>query len=125
MADLSVFFVSKQLSGLLLHPMKIFASILASIVLFLSFIPCADHEFGQRNGKAKAELVKNNKGGNEKCNDSCSPFCHCSCCASFSYDHPVIETVSMIRQPDAHNPSRNIAIIMEVSLPIWQPPQLS
>lgn len=105
--------------------MKFSASILALIVLMLSFVPCADHEFGQKNGKAKTEFAKQNKGESERGSDNCSPFCHCSCCASFSYVHPVIEAVSIIPEHDIHNPSRNIALVMEVSLPIWQPPQLS
>lgn len=57
--------------------------------------------------------------------DACSPFCTCACCASVNF--------KALHSPDTKIPlglnSKNAIVIpseiVDISLPIWQPPQLN
>ena len=106
-----------------LWSMKFFAFIMAIIVLVLSSMPCTD-VFALTSGKATMEITKSpaSSGGRS---DSCSPFCQCACCAGFSVYHslnlfPVIIPITINLHYYSYLPSE----IIQVSLPIWQPPQL-
>src|SRR5687767_3435406 len=68
-------------------PVKCFAYIMAILVVALSCLPCADG--GTTSGKANTELVGGSEHEDDDHEDSCSPFCQCSCCAGFSISHLV------------------------------------
>lgn len=104
---------------------KFFAFIMAFLVLWLSCLPCGDDAFAINTSKQKAETVKKNTSQEEQNHtDACSPFCQCACCPGFSVNHtltpisilPIICTkqFSCYLSPTTVN----------ISLPIWQPPQL-
>src|SRR6186713_1661062 len=103
--------------------MRLITFILSTIIMFQSYLPCADGtEYAE---KAKSEIVKGSTQQKDKDHeDACSPFCHCTCCAGFSINH----FISRLNYTD-FTPNRNFSHflpskIIEVSLPIWQPPQL-
>ena len=105
--------------------MKIFAFIMAFLVIGISCLPCADGDFAISTSKMKAEqVVTTPLPEDANHNDECSPFCQCSCCASISIKY----ISSIIAEPFCkddrlfivHKPNN----IIQVSLPIWQPPQL-
>ncbi len=103
--------------------MRFLAFFMAVLVLSLSCLPCGDvNTIVVKEGKATYELSKCADG--DKHEDDCSPFCHCSCCAGYSIHHQVA-VLQQSCPPSAflHN-SRYIQTIREVSIPIWQPPQL-
>jgi len=57
--------------------------------------------------------------------DLCSPFCQCSCCAGFSIIIaptviPLQAEFPTSRVFTSHLPED----VIEISLPVWQPPQL-
>jgi hypothetical protein len=104
--------------------MKILAFILAFLVLGLSCLPCADDAFARNDNEAKTETVKQPDQEGDLHNDNCSPFCHCTCCAGFSFHHPATEIASVVPFRKTQNASPYIASVIEISLPVWQPPQL-
>ncbi len=103
--------------------MKIVALIMAFLVLALNVMPCADGA-AIHDGKAKSEIAKTTDPQNHNDADACSPFCHCSCCAGFSINHFIASVI--IIPPYGSNSSCSFlpADIIEVALPIWQPPQI-
>lgn len=104
--------------------MKFFAFIMAFLVLALSCMPCADVGTAIKEGKTKAEITKAAQQPGHDDTDECSPFCHCTCCAGFSINH-----TSMLRaaiHSFSNNPKSSFlpSDVIEVALPIWQPPRL-
>lgn len=97
---------------------------MAILVLVLSIMPCADKGVVSNEYKAKTVVKKSSHQQSDPQQDDCSPFCHCSCCGTFSPNH-FIAALSHI--PSYQSISRSSflpAYIIEISLPIWQPPQL-
>ena len=107
-----------------LQPMKFFAFIMAFLVLALSIMPCADKGNPEIQGKIKTLFTKCNHPQDDQQQDNCSPFCHCTCCSCFSINHFIV-ALSII-PPFENNlaPSFISSEVIEISLPIWQPPQL-
>lgn len=100
------------------------AFILAIVVLALSCMPCEDAVYDMHAEKVKTSVSQSPEQQHNDA-DNCSPFCQCTCCASFAFSlefyslaPPVDFTAS--RYTDHHRSG-----IIEISLPIWQPPQLS
>jgi len=104
--------------------MKFFALIMAILVLALSVMPCADNEALQGKEGAKTELSKTTKQQNYPIQDDCSPFCQCSCCAGFSINHLVASVATELYISGNPTSSFLPSEVINVSLPIWQPPQL-
>jgi hypothetical protein len=103
--------------------MRLFAFIMAVLVLSLSCLPCGDvNTLVQKEGKVKYELSKCDDGDRHE--DDCSPFCHCSCCAGFSIHHQVAAVQQSFPPLNSIHAARYIETIREVSIPVWQPPQL-
>lgn len=103
--------------------MRLLTFFMAVLVLSLSCLPCGDVEtLVLKEGKAKYELSKCADGDEHE--DDCSPFCHCSCCAGFSIHHQVAVIQQSCPQLAALHTSRYLETIREVSIPVWQPPQL-
>jgi uncharacterized protein DUF6660 len=91
------------------------------IVLVLNFVPCADaHEMEETQSVVTAsgqqELPSHT--------DDCTPFCHCSCCASTV----VVKLTASPAVPFKISTSAHIPHFegnsMEVSLSIFQPPKV-
>lgn len=97
---------------------------MAIMVLALSVMPCADDANAMNNSKAKTELTKCTHREDSPKSEECSPFCQCSCCAGFSVNQ-LIASVSSL-QFDIDSPKSNFlpSEVIEVILPIWQPPKL-
>jgi hypothetical protein len=102
--------------------MRFVALLLALLVLGLSLVPCADAQELANGVQAKETSKTHSKQAGHQ--ESCSPFCHCACCAGFSITHEFAEVIS---QPLIHSTQYNssyIPEILDISLPVWQPPQL-
>lgn len=104
--------------------MRITAIILSLLILILSCIPCGD---------AIASHVPHNTTTSDSRTtdeesdhmDLCSPFCQCSCCATFSIVNVPVGITFKVFDPvgSIYTDHINVAVI-EISLPVWQPPQL-
>ena len=101
--------------------MKFLIFIMALLILALNCIHCADTAFIV---KAKSENVTSHATNSEEHNDSCSPFCHCTCCAGFFIDHTKAAISSEISYTSITYQSYLSSGISEIALPIWQPPRL-
>ncbi len=114
-----------KLDGLLLHPMKFLAFIMAFLVLALSVLPCADSSNAATDSKAKTVTAKSNQQKDNPQQDDCSPFCHCTCCAGFSINH-FIAVINLRLLPISKTATAYFsAKTNNITLPIWQPPKLS
>lgn len=86
-------------------------------------MPCSDVAIVEDN--ARYESVKSTTDNHQNRSDECSPFCACACCSLptvaqtlfvIGFHHPIHPPAyTEYRQKDFTN----------VSIPIWQPPQLS
>lgn len=102
---------------------KILAFIMASLVLSLSMVPCADGSPFSGKEDLKYEISKSTS-HDENHVDGCSPFCICTCCAGFSVTHTsTVLTVVTFPYQTIHS-SFIEARTHSISFPIWQPPQL-
>jgi len=103
--------------------MRLLAFILGFLVLVLSCVPCKDTSFADKSAYAK-QLTKTAP-DDDTHDDSCSPFCHCSCCASVSIEHHVAVVEDPLPAFAVLHTPRYIESIREISIPVWQPPKLS
>ena len=107
--------------------MKIFALIMAVIVLALSCIPCMDDAYAMNTNSITIETLTSNKNQQEQQhngNDFCSPFCTCNCCAGFAFSSSSIKVQPIIHVTAKKYSSYLSSSAIAISLPIWQPPQL-
>lgn len=111
-------------NSLSLPLMKIFAFIMACVIILLSFTYCAEGAIIIKDKKAKIESIKKAETSKEDLAGNCSPFCQCASCPGFSI--PAIYKGSLKAIPLstkilAHYLSSKIT---SISQPVWQPPQL-
>jgi hypothetical protein len=107
--------------------MKLVAFIMAIIVLVLSCMPCMDEGVDMKVIKDKKELSKshNQQEEDEDHSDACSPFCTCSCCSGFSPVYSFAAIATLFPACSTNYCSLYISSVIEISLPVWQPPQLA
>lgn len=58
-----------------------FAIIISFYILALSVVPCSDMYNECNNSKSKTEHTQSHNHNQDK-DDSCTPFCNCTCCIS-------------------------------------------
>jgi len=104
--------------------MKFLAFIMAILVLALSVMPCADGAIAINKNEIKTEISKAAHPHDDPNHDICSPFCHCACCSAVT----VIPFISIINiQPAISGKTKTAFLpsgVIDITLPIWQPPQL-
>lgn len=106
--------------------MRFTATILAVLILVLSCLPCADID-AITPSLSSTEVSKSSQQHHEQHEgkDLCSPFCHCSCCSTFSVLNIPIHIPVLLHQPVCVTHTLHVSdAVTEISLPIWQPPQL-
>lgn len=103
--------------------MKFFAFIMAFIVLAISAMPCADGVIAM--SKAKTEIQKTNHQQNDHPTKDCSPFCSCSCCTGSPIPQHLSELIFIKPEFIRSYNSFYSSPIKEISLSIWQPPQMA
>ncbi|QEC40582.1 DUF6660 family protein [Pseudobacter ginsenosidimutans] len=100
--------------------MRLIGYIVAVLVVLLGFVPCADTV---NTATAQASAVE--QSDEHEHGEYCSPFCHCSCCTTISIPHQVQEISLAVESFSRPNASPYTASVLEVSIPVWQPPQLA
>jgi hypothetical protein len=97
------------------------------MVLVLSVMPCADEHEAFAKSKERCQVGQKHDENDHHsiCSDICSPFCHCSCCGGVVLTaHTVqlsLSPVLYLKEQYSDLPSQGIK---EISLSVWQPPQL-
>jgi hypothetical protein len=79
---------------------------------------CAD------GAPVKKELAGKKSPVEKECR-GCSPFFSCGTCAGFIVAGPSVYAAPLITQPVKHNSVYQQQDLKQISLSIWQPPQLS
>jgi hypothetical protein len=105
--------------------MKIFAFIMAFLVLALSIMPCMDDN-NEFKGNQKTAISKSNSQQEHSESDDCSPFCNCSCCST-SLIHQV-PTLIYFQKPAFQEKNYSLHkpwFYSNISSSIWQPPKLA
>lgn len=101
--------------------MKFLSFICVVVVLALNFVPCADV-----NGTEECQTIVTTAGHQDAPahTDDCTPFCHCSCCASTV----VVKLASSLAIPFKTSTSAYIPHFegesLDINLPIFQPPKV-
>lgn len=103
--------------------MKFFTLIMAFLVLALSCLPCADKDCVGKDD-VKTALTKSADETHKSHDDSCSPFCHCSCCSSYLVAQSIPFFTFNRTYSSAYFETLVDDDLIEISLPVWQPPQL-
>lgn len=98
---------------------------MAVMVLALSVTPCMDDACSKTAINSQAQIAVSHNTHEHSSNDLCSPFCTCNCCSGFTFFSTPIQIQHTIFAPAKMYPSYLPSTIIEISLPIWQPPQLS
>lgn len=84
-------------------------------------MPCADMDIHESQLSAYANTT--HEGGEEPV-DECSPFCYCTCCATFSINHHFPALISRTLYINDITENRITSNVIEIAQSIWQPPQL-
>jgi hypothetical protein len=101
---------------------KIFAFIMAVLIISFSVLPCADDASvatEESGNYSFAESIPQD----EPTEDACSPFCICTCCAGFSITCTSTSLAVFTAPYKKAHSSFNEAGIITVASTIWQPPR--
>lgn len=86
---------------------------------------CADAAIDNKETGAKYETVKHTEQqSHDNKEDDCSPFCHCTCCAGFSVNHPIAWITAISSLAEIPKTAFLSSKVIEIALPVWQPPQI-
>ena len=103
--------------------MKLAALFLAVLGLALSLIPCRDANAAEKQEKT-VQVFAQDCNDNDSHTGDCSPLCICGCCSMQSMPSLFFFTGQIPKQISPYSYSAYQERLFEVSLPIWQPPQL-
>ena len=106
--------------------MKFFAFIMAVIVLAQVCMPCDDDAIATKTGEPKPEIVQSplHQDENDQ-TDGCCNFCQCVCCGGFAINHTCTAVAIPLNPGNIEFTSYLQLNLLEISFPIWQPPQLA
>ena len=106
--------------------MKWFATVLCVYLSILVVIPCSDTSLECSNTieQTTTETAHNHNG---KTNDSCTPFCFCSCCSlqisAYYFNHSELG-ITIQKYTTPQNIIQDIRFISNYYGNIWQPPKI-
>ncbi|MGV8878579.1 MAG: DUF6660 family protein [Sphingobacteriaceae bacterium] len=103
--------------------MKIWRVLFGFIILLQNFTPCGD-ELMRHPDEAFITHIEQEHTQKDASSDTCSPFCACVCCTSptaLKQDITVSAVTTYFK--DLSNIVENQGKLIDISLPVWQPPQ--
>lgn len=105
--------------------MKVTAIFLTILLFALNFIPCRDAVAANtKSSHSAVELPGSHNDSKDHDDDSCSPLCICSCCSLASMPSTTIVVETLDEKAHPVPASVYTSQLLDISLPIWQPPQL-
>jgi hypothetical protein len=108
-------------------PMKAIVFFMAIYILVLSAVPCNDMHNKCNSKNVKSVLTQNHNHQQDK-DDSCTPFCTCSCCSASVV--ALNFTPFRIKKPAVFSITqkiiiRNFSFVSNYFGTIWQPPKIT
>ncbi|MET4080232.1 hypothetical protein ABIB40_000172 [Pedobacter sp. UYP30] len=89
----------------------------------MSFHPCADNfSVGEKLHTENVEKTVNHQHQNQ---DECSPFCSCACCSVRAISKNNNHFAFHLQQENAKDAQKLSSKPIDISISIWQPPQLA
>ncbi len=111
------------------YGMRILSFILSLLILVLTCLPCDDADaahvavYNSTKGHIQTESPCQTEHGKR---DVCSPFCHCGCWAVlYSPCEKISVPLYVIYIKAPTYPGHPEQVPVNISLPVWQPPQLA
>ena len=89
----------------------------------MNFKPCAD-ELVQQETSINVVVVEKTIDHQHEQKDDCAPFCSCACCSVRAHSATQLVAMPFISQATVQKPKFTLGHLYQISLPIWQPPQL-
>jgi len=92
--------------------------------ILLAVLPCQDKDAMFANSShmtVRKGQVQDNCNGQE----TCPPFCTCSCCSTARNLTTNSITIIFFKVPDRQYPDGKILPVQEQPIAIWQPPQIA
>ena len=99
------------------------AFVLLVVLLFVSFLPCADDFAIHSSEKTMHPFVKSEMQNNHQ-QDVCPPFCQCHCCSIVTIYHSFQTGILPLPWNDTPYAFQQKSAVVRVPHDIWQPPQL-
>ncbi len=103
--------------------MKIFSLLLMLLILAMNFKPCADEIFIDTS-EVVHTVIEKTADHQSTGADDCSPFCYCACCSVRSFSAKETVVTIFLPQIKIQEPNFLLGHVHQISLSIWQPPQL-
>jgi len=105
--------------------MKFIALFFSVYMTLLAFMPCRDRQDNTASANAQTTVQRSHSGNNQANQETCSPFCTCLCCSTVRTLQPQMILEITIAHVFRTYAAHTTPAIQQVSLSIWQPPQLS
>ncbi|TDO23717.1 DUF6660 family protein [Pedobacter duraquae] len=103
--------------------MKYFALLFSIYCALLTILPCQDRE--DVAAKVTHVIIQKSHASSERCNqESCPPFCNCSCCSSARQVSSKAVLTVFTKAIGSTYPGLITPGTMSKAISVWQPPQL-
>lgn len=104
--------------------MKYIALIFSLYFALLALLPCQDRE-DMMASITHSTFQKSHAPNDERGQETCPPFCTCSCCSTARHLTEVVRTEIFTKTIFTEYPHLEIPALQEQPINIWQPPQIS
>jgi hypothetical protein len=105
--------------------MKAIALFFSLYMTLLAFMPCRDKQDNAALVDSQPTIQRSHSCNNQASQETCSPFCTCSCRSAVRVLHQQPPLVFAFVQVYREYPIQLIPALQQISPSIWQPPQLS
>ncbi|WP_091208092.1 DUF6660 family protein [Mucilaginibacter gossypiicola] len=103
--------------------MKYLAIIFSVYMTILAILPCQDRE-DMIASVMHVTVQKSHSANDERGQETCPPFCTCSCCSTARTLTARVAISIFIQSIIREYPNYSIAAIQDQPINIWQPPQI-
>ncbi|WDF55808.1 DUF6660 family protein [Mucilaginibacter sp. KACC 22063] len=104
--------------------MKYLAVIFSIYFTFLALLPCQDRE-DMIASVTHVTIKKSHSANDERGQETCPPFCTCSCCSTARHLTTTATVVVFTKSIVRDYPEYGIPAIQKQPIKIWQPPQIA
>jgi hypothetical protein len=104
--------------------MKYLALLFSLYFTLLALIPCQDKE-DMTAGVVQLTIQKSHSAAGEKGQETCPPFCTCSCCSTAKNLTTNSIIIIFFKVLDHQYPDGRILSVQEQPMAVWQPPQIA